>query len=151
MAPFRQLELPAIAIYALEESVDPESASTAPRELTRKLQLAIEIVVVANADVDDALDDLCAAVEKAIDADEWFGGTCAGSILASTAIGISEEGNRPTGHAVLTYAVTYRTDAPAAADLPALADFSKAHVETSLAGAQAPADRAVDDIPVPIT
>lgn len=151
LLPFRQLELPAIAVYTLEESVDPASKSTAPRELTRTLQLAIEAVVKAATNVDDALDAIALEIEKAMDADPYFGGAAGESILASSQLGVGEEGNQPVGHLLLTYTVTYRTFAPDAADLPALPDFSKAHAETSLGGVQASADRAVDDVAVPTT
>lgn len=150
MAPFRRLELPAIAVYVLEESIDPASKSRAPRELTRNLQLQVVAVVEASAAVDDAMDAIALEIERALDADRWFGGTAGDSILSSVQMGIDDEGGKPVGAVQMVYAVTYRTDAPSAADLPPLPDFSKAHVETSLGGGVHPANRAVDDVAVPI-
>lgn len=146
--PLKRLELPALSVYALEEAVDAASASTAPRELKRRLQLAIEGVVVLGADIDDALDALALQVERAVDADETFGGAASDSILTSTEIGIKTEAERPTGHIRLTYAVTYFTDAPAAADQPTLQDFLTADVKTNLSGTTAPGNQAEDRVTV---
>lgn len=149
--PLKVAELPAVCIYTLEETVSPESRSSSPRRLTRSLQLGVEIIVRATEAVDDALDALSLQVEVAIDADPRFGDTCIDSILSSVQIGIDNEGNRPTGRCLMSYAVEYETEAPAAADQPALPDFERAHVETNLSGDQAAADRAVDDIAIPTT
>jgi hypothetical protein len=151
---WRPGELPALAVYALEETVDPESARSAPRELKRTLQLAIQGVVALSADVDAALDELARQVERVMHADPWLSDSkgearVSDSVLAATHLGVDEEGDLPVGLVRLTYTVTYYTPAPAAEDLPPLADFTKAHVETNLRGAQAAADRAQDDVAVP--
>lgn len=148
--PYRRRELPAIAIYAKTEPVDPESKATAPRYLTRTLQLVVEIVdrVPENGSMEDRLDDLAEEVERAMDRDPTFGGTCKDSILASTDQDVYEfdgEGRAlevPLGTSVLTYSIEYETPCPLEAE--GLGDFETAGIRTSLGGAQAPADQAHD-------
>src|SRR6266540_3539367 len=85
--PYGDLDLPAIAVYTRTEPVDEASRSTAPRELTRNLQLVVEGAVKLSEDVDDAIDDLAAEIESAVDADETFGVAAVDdSFLASTDI-----------------------------------------------------------------
>lgn len=146
-APFKRCELPALAVYTLEESVLPDSRSTAPRELTRNLQLAVVGVVELNEKVDDAVDELALEVERAMARDAWLGDTCVDSILASTEIGIDEAAKRPTGMVRLVYSVTYRTYAPEAEDTP-LDDFRTADVRTNLGGAVNPTNEAEDLVQV---
>lgn len=126
--PFKRLELPAISIYALEEAVDPTSKSTAPRELKRTLQLAIEALVEQGDNVDDAIDSISLEIERAIHADETLGGTASDCILSSTDTDIIEEGSRLVGVASLTFAVDYYTYAPEAAPDEELADFARADI-----------------------
>lgn len=133
VATLRKGDLPALAVYALEESVDPESFNTAPRELTRKLQLAIEVYVRQGENVDDAVDAICVQVERAMDADETFGKVCGRSILASTQITVIELGDLPVGVARLVYDVTYYTSAPDAADVTP-DDLKTIDAKTSLEG-----------------
>ncbi len=143
--PYRRLESPAISVYTRSESVDPASKSTAPRELTRTLMLAVEVAVKMGGAVDDTLDDIAIAIERAIDADPTFGGVCSDSILSSTDIGVDEAGDKPIGMMVLTYAVTYFTDAPSAADVT-LDDLKTVDVKTSLGGQVHPGNQAEDKI-----
>lgn len=148
VVPYRRLELPAIAVYARSEQVDPESRLTAPRELTRSLQLAVEIAERLSEDVDDALDALALQVEKVFDADPTLGGEAGDSLLGSTQIDLVEDGDKPIGVAILTYEITYRTDAPDADDV-SLDDLVTVSTQTSLGGVQAEADRTgdvVDDL-----
>ncbi len=127
IVPWRRLELPAIAIYTLDEEVDPSSASTAPRELTRTVDLAIEAYVKQGDNVDDALDDIALEIERAMHADETLRGKASDSILASTQLGIVAEGEKTAGVAGLLYRVTYYTYAPEAADVQ-LDNFATADI-----------------------
>lgn len=146
--PWEAVELPALAVYTLEESVDTEaSAATAPRELERSYRVAIEGGVMAAEDVDDAVDTLAQEVETAMHADCYLAGSAADSILESTDVELAAEGERIVGHVRLTYLVTYRTYAPAQVD--GLGDFTTADVRTNLGGAQAPEDEAQDRISLP--
>lgn len=157
MVPYRAVQLPAIAVFATSETVDPESQETAPRELKRTLRLVVAGFVksagfTAEGDnVDDAMDDLALEIEKAMHADPYFGGAAGDSILASVELDVDEEGGKMVGGVRLTYSVTYRTDAPAAADLPPLDDLTKVDVKTDLGGTTHAGNQAEDLIPVPIT
>ncbi len=146
MAPLRQTELPAIAVYAGDEAIDPDSASTAPRELKRTLTVAVEAWVRLTENVDDALDDLALEIETAMDSDLNFGSLAFDSVLSSTEIGLKMDGDRPMGCARLEYSVTYHTDLR----VDAVADeFDTADIQYSLEGNQATLDQAhdlVDDI-----
>lgn len=143
--PFQRLELPAIAVYTLSESVEIEG--TAPRELKRTMELAIEAHVSVRPDttVDDALDALAEEIERAMHADQTLGGTAGDAVLSSTDVGISAEGNRPTGVVGLTYSVTYRTYAPEASDV-SLDDLNTADIKYSLENAVNPANQAEDKL-----
>lgn len=135
-------ELPALSVYTLNEPVDEDSADTAPRELTRKLQLEVA-GWVAHKDsypADDAMDDLAEQIEARMDSDRWLGGPGTGlladSILTGTVMEVVDVDGRsdPTcGIVVLTYTMTYRTD-----PLPASAypndDFRRVDTKTTPVG-----------------
>lgn len=110
IAPYRRQELPAIGVYTLEETVDGESALTAPRELTRELKLEIAGWVTPGSSVDDAMDALALQIEQAMEADPTLGGVAGDSILVSTTTGLQGEGEQLMGLVTLEYSVTYRTD-----------------------------------------
>lgn len=126
VVPYRKNELPAISVYTLDETVDGDSASTAPRELTRDLKLEIAGWVAHIPDgplVDDAMDALALEIETAMDADPFLAGAVGDSILEGTTMAIRGEGDALMGIVTLTYAVTYRTLAPEPPALDSLDDF----------------------------
>jgi hypothetical protein len=141
--PWERVELPGISIYTLEETVEPESGNTAPIELRRTLQLAIEIAIKAKENIDDEIDAVCLQVEKAMHADETLNHTASMSVMGGTEISVVSTGQQLIGLARLIFTVTYFTYAPDAAD-QTLDDFSTADVHYSLANASAPADQAED-------
>lgn len=144
--PYRKHELPAISVYTLEESVDPESRETAPRELDRRLQLEVAGWVAPAADLDDAMDALALEIEKAMHADRYLGGTVADSVLDGTTMGLHGEGDSQMGLVTLTYDVTYQTlaeEAPGDLD-----DFLVADVTQNLRGSVHQDDRAQDEVVV---
>ena len=134
--PLRPLELPAVCVYVLDETVDPESRSTAPRELARTLRLSIEATLEFEDDLDAQLDAVSLAIEKAIHADPTFGGKASDTILSSTdlLLGGGEKGEKPFGLARLTYAITYYTWAVEEIDEP-LDDLKTVEIRTSLSNA----------------
>lgn len=131
IVPWRRLELPALAIYTLQEGA--EDRSTAPRELTRTMQLAIEAAVKQSSNVDDAMDAISLEIEKVMHADETFGGVAGDSVLTSTELDVMEEADRPVGLVRLVYTVTYYTHAPEADDV-ALDDLETVHVTQQIGG-----------------
>lgn len=143
LGPHKQAELPAVAVYTLDESVDVAASGNSPRELARNLDLAVEGWARASSDVDDSLDALALEIERAMHADPTFGGTVADSMLGATEIGMKLDGDRPMGCVRLVYSVRYYTFAPDAADVT-LDRFDTADIQYNLAGAQEEDDRAND-------
>lgn len=142
-------ELPAILVYSLEEDVDDDSATTAPRELTRRLSLAVDALAVgADEEVDDDLDQLAEQIEAVMHADPFLGGVAADSILGGTIIEFDGDGERVIGRVGLTYEVTYRLMAPKAQDGADQDDFETAATTYSMGGDQAEADAAKDEFNV---
>ncbi len=144
MAPHAQAQLPAISVYTDDESVDPASRMTAPRELKRTVQLAIEAWVVADADVDDALDAIALQIETAMDADLEFDETAYSSVLASTETGIKLDGNRPMGAVRMVYTVVYHTDLRTSVADAAMDEFDEAGINFDLSSDQDEDDQASD-------
>lgn len=117
-------QLPAICVYTVDESVDPDGIMTSPgREITRKLKVAVDgyAAVPANGAIDDTLDALALEIETAMDADVYFGRTAGDSILDNTEIIIDPSGERPFGVVHMVYEFVYRTDLR----LPAIEDTAE--------------------------
>jgi hypothetical protein len=129
----RRAELPAIVIFSQDET--SEHGETAPRELTREMDVAIEAWVAESQTVTaaDARDALALQIETAMHADPYLDDTAADSYLSRTQRDVDIEGDRMLGLAVLTYSVTYRTLAP---EPPTdLDDFRRAGVTHRIAAA----------------
>lgn len=142
----RNRELPAVLIYPLSETVDPDSARTAPRELTRRLELAIDGLVAAENEADVAMNALALQIETALQADPYLDGVAADSILTATDLAIDTVGDRLVGRVALTFEVTYRTLAIEASE--DLDDFGKVHATQNVRGPVEEADAAHDVIVV---
>lgn len=143
MAPLNKHELPSIIVYTESEAVTEDSKSTAPRELDRRLVLAIEVAVRASEDVDDDLDDLAVQIEKALHLDPTLGDKVSDLILASTEIELFEESKGRIGAMKLLYNVRYFTYAPEADDVT-LDAFETADIKTNLGNSQHADDQAHD-------
>lgn len=142
-APVRHSELPAINVYTESESIKPGSESTAPRELTRTVTVAIEAWTQMTENVDDALDELALQIETAMDVDLNLAGTAFDSVLNSTEIGITTAAERPMGVIHLEYAVTFHSDLRVEEPVDI---FDTATIQHNLTGAQAPADTTNDTL-----
>lgn len=130
-------DLPAIAIWTAEEAVDEDSRTTAPRELTRNLQLVIESAMVVDSKedlddevpaIDDDLDDLAEAIERTVHRDETFGGVTSDCILSGTVIDLFEEGSNIIASMRMTWDVKYYTMAPEPEDVQ-LDNFERANIK----------------------
>lgn len=144
--PLRTSELPAVMVFVLSESIEAGGDATAPRELTRIMQLAIDAVVEVEEGADDAMDALALQIESVMHADPTLGGTAGDSILSDTEIGTEPEGDRLVGRVALTYDVTYRTMAP---EGPTdLADFLVADVTHDVGGQVHEDEEAHDEVVV---
>lgn len=146
--PLRQSDLPAISVYTIDETVDDESAATAPRELTRRLEVVVQSWVPVTASIDDDMDALALEIETAMHADPFLGGAVGDSILKATNLRIDPEGKEPVGVVTMTYEVTYRTLAPEPPAESELDDFRRADTRFNLGGEQAVADQAEDLVTV---
>lgn len=82
VVPFRKGELPVLCVYTLDEVAD--DGASAPRELTRALDLILEGWVMPGPNVDVALDDLALQVETAMHADPYLGARYAVSAVDDT-------------------------------------------------------------------
>lgn len=105
--PIAEDALPVFLVYTNAEQIDLEGAAF--NTLERRLEVVVEIVAQATADLDDTLDAKLALVEAALAADFTLNGKAVASMPASIEISMSMEGAQPIGRARLTYAVLYRT------------------------------------------
>lgn len=105
--PLAEADLPALCVYTTEE----DSVLDAGHNLRRGVSLVIEAVTQDNAALDDELDVLALAIEKALAADRTLGGLAYDAVLARTTIALQpvRDAQYRTGSAVLTYGVVYRT------------------------------------------
>ena len=140
--PWRPKDLPAIAIYTLAEAVDPASDDTAPRRLTRRLQVGIEAAMVADEQIDDALDAIAEEIELVMHRDVTLGGTASDSLLEGSDITVIENGDQPIGVVRLTYGIEYYTDV--VVEGSGLDDLKTVDVHHDLEHRQEPADQAHD-------
>lgn len=104
--PWRNIELPGIAVYSLEES---SQRTHVGGETERHVVMAIHAVERLTEGVDDALDALALQIEKAMSEDQTLSGTALISYLAGTEISVDESGARPVGAIRLAYEVQYHT------------------------------------------
>ncbi len=144
LEPVRTSQLPCLAVYTEDETVDPSTASTAPRELKRIVRVAITAFTVATENVDDALDDLALEVETAMDVDLNLDETAFDSVLLSTEYDLKMEGERPLGAIRLVYRVVYHTDIRTQEADEAREDLETVDVQYDLEGSQDVLDQAHD-------
>lgn len=141
--PLQTVQLPALTVYTLNEDVDPESINRTrgpSRELWRTAKMMIEGTVIASGTTDnpdDVMDTFAAQIEKAMNADETFGGVCDRSIMESTEIDVLEVGKKAVGVVALTYSVLYQTWAPDDADTN-LNDFEGVKIDYQIPSSQEP-------------
>ena len=99
--------LPACKIYSLSESSEFDTM-TFPRGNIRKLQVIVEVIGKANANIDNLLDRLCAETEVAITEDVNLGGLTKDISLEVTTIELNDGGENPHGMARMSWIAEYR-------------------------------------------
>lgn len=106
VTPWKQQQMPGIAVYTLEEDNTPRLP-----DLDRDLTLSILGVVEHrdDVDVDDELDALALEIEDAVNADPTIGGTATLTFLSNTKIDLVDEQGRPVGAVRLNFTAKYRT------------------------------------------
>ena len=105
----RAADLPGLRIYCGAEQVEPDRLGAVHGQ-SRDMELIVEGLARATADLDETLDDITAEVEAALAADITLGGKC--KALYLSAIGDpeqSDDSDQPAGLVRLTFRVQYRT------------------------------------------
>lgn len=105
--PLDDPKLPAILVYTKQESVNDQMSVSKPRTQHRELQLVIEVYVKANSNIDETADGLALEIEQIIGAAPSIGGLVKDTILNTTEIQYSDEGEKPIAVIILTFAVLY--------------------------------------------
>ena len=100
-------EMPGIAVYTLSEQ--SETAPIDSRDMTRTVTVAVELYVRGGNSIDDAVDDLCVAIEAAMEGEDEgrFGDLAIDSALVRTTIGLVGDGDRRNGICRLEYEIAY--------------------------------------------
>lgn len=102
--------LPAILVYSRNENIAEERFATDGFGATkRELDVALEAVVLGNEQLDDALDNIAAQIESALDGFEIPTRKADVLQLKSTEIDVSIDGGKIYGAIRLNYAITYYT------------------------------------------
>lgn len=106
--PLESTELPCLLVYLGDEAIEYLTMDN-PRMQERRLDIIIEGHAVANADIDEVLDDMAEQIETAIGAAPVLYNT-AGVMLTSVTHDSNGSGNQPAGIVRLTYMALYCTD-----------------------------------------
>ena len=106
--PLDDPKLPALLVFTPQESMGNPSMQR-PRTQQRTPQLVIEGYVKARGDIEAEADALAVEVEKIIGADPTLGGRVKDTMLDSTSIQLSGDGEKPVAVITLTFAVLYCT------------------------------------------
>ncbi len=104
--PLNSPKLPALLVYTKEETLLEQSMSK-PRTMQRQIQLVIEIYAKGSSNVDETIDGLAAEIEQLLGGDPTIGGKAKDSMLVTTEIQFSDEGEKPLAIGILNYAVHY--------------------------------------------
>ncbi len=146
--PMKKAPLPTISVYTTREPVREGAENTAPRELTRDVQVEIIgwVMHTAAVNVAKAMDNLAEEIETAMDANRFLGGEASESVLEDTEMEILEEsgGDPLVGRITLTYSVTYQTS-PAES---VLVDFLRAKATHAVVSAVPDTPPAIDEFTV---
>lgn len=129
----RNQKLPALAVMMVGETVDESSYQTAPRELTRLLDLSVTAYVAGNGgeELSDTLDVLAAQIEVALSDDEFLGCLADDCVLVETDVYLPTQGDKSVAAISLVWRITYREYMPRDAEL---GSFARATIEYDLGG-----------------
>jgi len=106
--PYEDDDLPAVAVYALEDRTVGEVKASG--EVERLLILRVEMRAKAASGMEDTLDQLDAEVQALLLADSYLGGKVKDIQHSETAIELSGDQEKPVGRATADYAILYRID-----------------------------------------
>lgn len=108
--PLQDADLPGLRIFTTEEESEPATLGRgSSRGFERNLNLMVEGVTKATANLDDTLDLIAKEVEVALAADVTLGGKCRDLWLSGTEIDLGGDGEKPLGIIKMTFRVDYFT------------------------------------------
>ena len=93
-------------------SFDSESSALGTiglRTMQRNVDIMVDVYDKANADLDDALDDICVEIEESIANDFTLNGLAKRCVLTATDLQLTGEAEQPIGVARLRYSIEYVT------------------------------------------
>ena len=99
--------LPGIIVYSNNEATDTDTISP-PRSQTRVVSISVEVYAKVTSNVETVVDDLAVEIEQLIGADSTIGGVCKDTVLESTEISLTGEGEKPLAVLTLTFEILYR-------------------------------------------
>ncbi len=103
---YEQSELPAASVFAAIE--DPRPRDTSNSRYIRTLNLIVEVVVEANKDLDDKLDDWSDVIEERILTNQELGGLATGITYTGTELVLEgESAQESVGTARINFEIQY--------------------------------------------
>jgi len=126
-------ELPAILVYADEETAEPTS-ETGARCYVKDLKVRVKMVAAGDT-ADEDLDDLAELVEDALALDETLGGVATSVVYASMDQGMDEETQRSHVAETLTFDVRYPDQHPRTPVVPEDLNTVAGGIDTTADGA----------------
>lgn len=111
-----QTDVPGLCIYANSETSSRATMQTTD-SLERTLDVIVEGYVQQTVEMDDTMDTIAAEVEVAIASDPTCNGLAKDTVLTSTELTMTGEGDLPGGMVRMTWTVLYftKTTAPTVA------------------------------------
>lgn len=106
--PITQAQLPCLLVWTNSEETAHETLKP-PRTQVRRLQLVIEGRATAASNLEDTLDTIAKEVEAAMYGDRTLNSLARDSMLMTTEVELSAQGEKPHGVVRLTYEVFYVT------------------------------------------
>lgn len=102
------ISYPAAFVYCNSERAEPMTDQVAGS--TRTVEVAVDLMAVADDQVAGVLDNLALEIETRINSDQTLGGKAVRAAYTGTRNEILKDGKRPIGIACLTYDVLYRDE-----------------------------------------
>lgn len=103
--PLHRQALPAIVVFTTGE--DAGEPTSGPLRVYPKTVDVVVAIYAAGGELDDNLDAMCLAVERAIAADESCGGIAAEAVYTKTEFKLIDGGDVPLASAEVHFAVSY--------------------------------------------
>jgi hypothetical protein len=99
--PLDESKLPCIAVYVKSEQILQSTIGNQNKK--RSIDIVIDCVAIANANLDSTLDKICEDVEHAMALNKNLNGLALEVLIDQTEIEIDSSGEKPVGIAQITY------------------------------------------------